>query len=197
MPHTVKKLAPGFAALCDAAQVSSVSLLNLDKAAASAEVIKVLEAISGLPDDKWAALPADAQKLFDAAAEATNGNSDPTDLCILTVEEKDETSKTAPAKAAVARKAPATQAVKSEATGETKTATEAPKGRFGGGARKNPATDWARNYVVDHPEASAGEVHKATLEQNFPIPISKGTADSLVFEMRNCMRILKERNLLK
>lgn len=201
MGHTSKRLAPGFAALCEAVQVSTLPFLSLSPAEASKEVISVLEKVSGLDDNAWAALPPEAQQLFDAAAELTNNNKDPATLVIEVVANGQDTSADtkpdAPPAKVAQRPAAAPQTVKSASTGEEKQATAAPKGKPGGGARKNPATDWCRNYVVDHPDATAAQVLEECLKQDFPTPLSKGTVDAVVFEMRNALRILRERGKLK
>ncbi len=204
MSHTEKRLAPGFQSLCEAVNVSALPFLSMDHHTIQKETVTVLTKISELSDAQWAALPPDAQALFDKAAEATNSGQDPSSLVIYTTTVEDEPAAAAPtgeAKTSASesktpevptRKPMGTQTVKSESTGETKTAQEAPKGRFGGGQRKNPATDWARKYVIEHPEAPPAEVLKATLEQNFPHPISKGTVDAMVYEVRSTLRIISE-----
>ncbi|MGH9608046.1 MAG: hypothetical protein ACRD34_00095 [Bryobacteraceae bacterium] len=102
---------------------------------------------------------------------------------------------TAPVEPAAAPAAAPVVALTSE-SGQATAATLTTAGAPGGGKRKNPASDWVRDYVVDHPTATVTEIYQAMLQQGFTFLLSKGAISVTLYEWRQFLTIIKNKGLV-
>lgn len=102
---------------------------------------------------------------------------------------------TAPVEPVAAPAAAPVVALTSE-SGQATAATLTTAGAPGGGKRKNPASDWVRDYVVDHPTAIVTEIYQAMLQQGFTFLLSKGAISVTLYEWRQFLTIIKNKGLV-
>lgn len=208
-------LVPAFKTLCEVVGEGVNSFRHAGEDVAKSKALEVLQKVSELPDEKWAALPLESQLFFDKTAEVVNNGGDPVSLIYEADQDasaapgdhsKTKATKPAkkpvpkdkpePVKAATAEPKPASVTAKAP-TGVAKAAKPSRGGVPGGGRQRNPAMEAARTYMLLHPDTKVTELLAMLQGGDYSQIPSRGSLDSVSYEMRTALRILTEQGMIK